>query len=71
MLNHFVSTTFRLTGLTCDACVKIVRRKIMNIPTVTDVEVDLSSGNIEIIATQAIQKEEVVQNLTGTHYHVC
>jgi copper chaperone len=42
------SATYRVTGMTCEHCVRAVTDEISKVPGVTDVDVDLSSGAVTV-----------------------
>ncbi|GAA0944930.1 heavy-metal-associated domain-containing protein [Nonomuraea longicatena] len=43
-----MSTTYTVTGMTCGHCVASVKEEVGEVPGVTDVEVDLPTGRVEI-----------------------
>ncbi|HET8561755.1 MAG TPA: heavy-metal-associated domain-containing protein [Marmoricola sp.] len=43
-----VSTTYQVTGMTCQHCVNAVSSEIGAIPGVTGVDVDLETGRVEV-----------------------
>lgn len=40
----------RVNGMSCEHCATAVRTEISGLPGVTDVDVDVASGNVKIIA---------------------
>ncbi|PVZ14789.1 heavy-metal-associated domain-containing protein [Actinomycetospora cinnamomea] len=42
------TSTYIVTGMTCDHCVASVREEVGEVPGVTDVDVDLSSGRVVV-----------------------
>jgi copper chaperone CopZ len=44
------TTTWTVTGMTCEHCVRAVTEEVGAIPGVTDVEVDLASGRVTVTA---------------------
>lgn len=63
-------TKIKLSGLTCPACQKLTQNRIGKIAGVTDVKVDLKSGEAEIEAAKIVNKKEVAEVLIGTPYEV-
>lgn len=63
-----VTSTFQITGMTCDACQKVVQKKLSKVADVTAVAVDKSSGVANLSAKRNITLEEVKTALEGTHY---
>ena len=43
-----MTSTYTVVGMTCDHCVDAVTREVRAVPGVTEVAVDLSSGQLEI-----------------------
>lgn len=44
------TTTFTVTGMTCDHCVRAVQGEVSRIPGVHEVEVDLATGTVAVHA---------------------
>ncbi len=42
------STTYRVDGMTCDHCVRAVRAEVGAIEGVSEVEVDLATGEVAV-----------------------
>ncbi len=63
------SLKLQLSGLTCDACMRVIEKRIKKIIDVHDVKIDLL-GNTEILSDRQINPNEVVKVLEGTHYKV-
>lgn len=64
------TTKVQLSGLTCNACEKVVAKRLRTIVDVQEVEVQVQNGITSIIASRLIGIDEVTQALTGTHYKV-
>ncbi len=63
------SLKLQLSGLTCDACMRVIEKRIKKIIDVHDVKIDLL-GNTEILSDRQINPNEVIKVLEGTHYKV-
>ena len=50
------STTYRVEGMTCEHCVRAVREEVGELAGVTDVQVDLATG--EVAVTSSVPLEE-------------
>jgi copper chaperone CopZ len=61
---------FIITGMHCQACTKLVSRKLSKIDSVAEVTLDLETGIANLQAPQAIKIESVRQALAGTEYGV-
>ena len=44
------TTTFTVTGMTCEHCVRAVTEEVSKLPGVTGVEIDLGSGAVAVVA---------------------
>lgn len=64
-----ISSTFKLTGLNCEACIKIITKRLLAIPNVTSAEVKLN-GEATITSDKTVNKEDVVNALAGLEYKV-
>ena len=53
------TTTYTVTGMTCSHCVHAVTEEVAKIPGVTDVQVDLSSGAVQIASEQRVEDQAV------------
>ena len=47
------TTTLLVDGMTCDHCVSAIRSAVSGLDGVTDVAVDLASGQVTVVADQA------------------
>ncbi len=63
------SYQFNLQGLTCEACTKIVKKRIGKVSGISDVEVDLQ-GYLKVKTEQDLNKEELIIALKDTDYKV-
>ena len=53
------TATYRVTGMTCDNCVQAVRREVSSLAGVTDVMVDLASGQLTIASEGPLDDQAV------------
>jgi copper chaperone CopZ len=63
------TSQYQLSGLTCEACLKITKKRVGSINGVNEVAADLN-GNLEIKADRAVDKSEVVNALKDTDYKI-
>lgn len=61
------SLDISLSGLKCDACVKLVKSKVKKIDGIKSVEVNLS-GETSIISERLVLKDEIKRALEGTGF---
>ncbi len=63
------SNQFKLSGLSCEACTKIIKKRVERLPDISGVNVDVQ-GNLEIMANRNLDKSEVITALKDTDYKV-
>jgi len=61
---------FKLKGLTCSACVKLVTSRIKKIPGVQEIKIDLGTGAALVGSVADINNELIKLSLSGTNYQV-
>ena len=49
-----ITTTLTVTGMTCEHCVRSVREELTKLDGVSDVDVDLASGNVSMHASAPV-----------------
>ena len=59
----------QLTGLTCEACVKMVQKRLWRLPKVHNVVVN-ADGQTQLLAEQEFSPEAIRQALAGTPYQL-
>ena len=64
------TSTYRVTGMTCDHCVRAVTDEVTKLDGVTDVAVDLASGEVTITSNQALDEAEVHAAVDEAGYEV-
>ena len=63
------NSQFNLTGLTCDACLKLVRKRLSKIADIQTIQIDLA-GTLSIEAPREISKAEIETALADTPYSI-
>jgi len=53
------TSTYTVTGMTCDHCVSAVTAGVNGIPGVTDIDVDLQTGEVRVTSQQSIDDRAV------------
>lgn len=53
------TTTYSVTGMTCDHCARAVLEEVGNIPGVITADVDLASGRLDVTSDAALETETV------------
>lgn len=59
----------KLAGLTCEACIKLSKKRIEKIDDVKETNIQLS-GEAEIFSERMISKNEIKDALNGSGYEV-
>jgi copper chaperone CopZ len=54
-----VTTTYRVTGMTCGHCEAAVTTELTQLPGVQEVEVDLATGDVTITSDAPLPIDEV------------
>ncbi|HLU44164.1 MAG TPA: cation transporter [Natronosporangium sp.] len=54
-----VTTTYRVTGMTCGHCVSAVTAELNRLPGVSEVSVELSTGEVTVTSSAPLSTEEV------------
>lgn len=68
-MNDF-EKTIKITGITCDACVRLIQKRVGGIKSVTDVVVNKDTGETKIFADREITKEDIEYVLADTEYKI-
>lgn len=63
-------TKIEIKNMMCQACEKVVTKRLLGIAGVTEVKVNVKTGNAMVVSGNAIRKEEAEAALSGTHYQV-
>lgn len=64
------TNTYTVTGMTCDHCVGAVRGEVEQIPGVTDVRVELSTGTVTVTSETPIDLEAVRASVDEAGYEL-
>ena len=62
--------TVTVTGMTCDHCVRAVQGELTKLDGVSDVEVDLASGQVTITSDGPVADEAVAAAVDEAGYEV-
>ena len=65
-----VTTSWTVTGMTCDHCVRAVTEEVSEVDGVTGVEVDLASGRMTVQSEGALDPAEVAAAVDEAGYEV-
>jgi len=64
------STTYRVIGMTCEHCVRAVSTEVARIDGVTDVDVDLVTGEVAVVSDGPLAVEDVRAAVDEAGYEV-
>lgn len=65
-----IQTKFKLDGMHCQSCEKIVSKRIGKIPEVFSVAVSLETSEVSVVASKPISESEIQQALSDTEYTI-
>jgi len=63
-----VTTTYQVTGMTCGHCVQAVTDEITALDGVERVDVELSSGAVTVVSSEAITQDAVAAAVDEAGY---
>jgi len=62
--------TYKITGMTCGGCKSHVQKTLENAEGITDVEIDLNEGKVQLEMLQHIPLEELKELFEGSNYMI-
>lgn len=62
------STTFTVTGMTCEKCQRAVTDEIAGVPGVAAVAVDLPSRTVTVTATHPVDRADIAAAIEAAGY---
>lgn len=65
-----MTSTYTVKGMTCEHCVKSVTEEISEVPGVSGVDVDLSSGRVTVSSEHAVDAAAVRAAVSEAGYEV-
>ena len=65
-----MQTTINVSGMTCGHCVSAVTMELSLLPTVTEVAVDLESGQVTITSDTALQQAQLATAIDEAGYEL-
>lgn len=68
MKNHTLS--LKISGITCDACIKLIKRKVEKLTEVTEVNIKDNNGETTIISTRELKASDIIAALSGMPFTV-
>lgn len=65
-----MQTTISVSGMTCGHCVSAVTMELSLLPTVTEVDVDLESGQVTITSDAALEQAQLATAIDEAGYEL-
>lgn len=65
-----MQTTIKVSGMTCGHCISAVTMELSLLPTVTEVNVDLESGQVEITSDEALDQAKIASAIDEAGYEL-
>ncbi len=62
------TTTYRVTGMTCDHCVRAVTTELVLLPGVRSVDIDLADGAVTVTSDGPLDLDEVREAVDEAGY---
>ena len=62
--------TYRVNGMTCGHCVSAVTTELGSLDTVTDVQVDLATGDVTVQSGRPLTESEVAAAIDEAGYEL-
>ena len=56
------TSTYTVTGMTCEHCVRSVTEEVSAIPGVTDLQIDLATGTLAVTTADAPVADDAVRD---------
>ena len=65
-----MQTTINVSGMTCGHCVSAVTMELSLLPSVTEVDVDLESGQVTITSDAALEQAQLANAIDEAGYEL-
>jgi copper chaperone CopZ len=70
MSSTAVTSTYTVTGMSCEHCARAVTEEVSAIVGVHDVEVDLASGRVSVTSERELTQSEVAEAVDEAGYQL-
>jgi len=64
------TTTYRVTGMTCEHCVRAVTAEVAKLPGVLDVAVDLETGAVAVTSDAPVAEAAIAEAVREAGYEI-
>ena len=65
-----MQTTIKVSGMTCGHCVSAVTMELSLLPSVTEVDVDLESGQVTITSDTSLEQAQLATAIDEAGYEL-
>ena len=69
-MENEMQTTINVSGMTCGHCVSAVTMELSLLPSVTEVDVDLESGQVTITSDAALEQAQLATAIDEAGYEL-
>ncbi len=60
----------KISGITCEACIRLIRKKVGKITGVKDVVIKNNNGETMIVSNNELKISDIISSLEGLPYKV-
>lgn len=64
------SLSIKISGITCGACVKLIKKRVGKLIGVTDVIIKDNNGDTTIVSTNELKESDISTALSGMPYTI-
>lgn len=64
------TTTWQVTGMTCEHCARSVTEELLEVPAVRSVDVAVDTGTVTVLSDGPLDREDVVSAVEEAGYGV-
>lgn len=68
-MNNYI-LNLKISGITCGACIKLIKKKVGKIIGVMDVAIKDNNGETMIVSENEIKTSDIISALNGLPYEV-
>lgn len=60
----------KISGITCEACIRLIKKKVGKLDGVTDVVIKDKSGETTVVSVKKLNLSDIITALSGLPYQV-
>lgn len=69
-MNNTFKLNLKISGITCEACIRLIRKKVGKITGVKDVVIRDNNGETLIVSNNELKISDIISSLEGLPYKV-